>query len=61
MSWTSFILVWLSGFICGFGLFLILVFQPEITKAKKISATRIKDYVLDKKLDLKLWMQKRNR
>lgn len=59
MDWTSGFMFWLSGFICGFGLFLVLVFQPEIEKMKKTSAARIKDYVLDKKLDLKLWWQRR--
>jgi hypothetical protein len=60
MDLVSAIMFWLSGVICGFGLFLLLVFRPEITRASKTCSERTKDYILDKKLDLKLWIQKRN-
>jgi hypothetical protein len=61
MDWTSVILIWSSGFICGFGLFLVLVFSPELRRASKTCSERSKDFILDKKMDLKLWIQKKRK
>ncbi len=61
MDWISTFLIWVSGFICGVGSILILVFRPELSRAVRICTERTKDLILDKKLDLKLWMQKKRK